>query len=596
MKMNQLARRIAFTLVLLTAVPMWVQAAESVRISGENLGRLDNVKGLASADLNARAEGIAQGLLGAAPGEVRAFRAHTDDMGMTHVRLHQYLNGKRVYGADSIVHARADGEIYLLNGNFTKPGNLSSRPELTADAALEIALKQLEVSKFELLSTAEISYAVGIESGAVQLAWRVLVEYGTETLARDYVFADATTGRVVAVSPTIHYAKNWRTHDSLDQEIIQGPVLCTNNQSCGDTAAQDAHDFAATTYDYYSVKFGRDSLDDSGMTMISNVHFGLNYNNAGWLSAPYNQMIYGDGNGSLFSPLSGDLDVVAHELTHGVTDFSSNLTYANASGALNEAWSDIMGASAEAWAEGGINADTWKLGEDIYTPGIAGDALRYMNDPTQDGYSTDHFDDRIPFVANPTDLNDWGGVHGNSGIANLAYYLLVEGGTHPQGKTSTVVTALGMDVAEQIFYRANNVYFTSSTDFQGASNHTAQAALDLYGTAERDQVLNAWCAVGVGSCAGGGGGGDVDAPIISNVDSQRIRRRRFSISWTTNEASDTVITFIGGASGTFSDNSLVTSHSMNFNGATAGTVYTYNVSSTDAAGNTATAGPFTHQQ
>lgn len=225
-------------------------------------------------------------------------------------------------------------------------------------------------------------------------------------------------------------------------------------------------------------------------------------------------MVYGDGDGVVFSPLAGDLDVIAHELTHGVTDYTSDLIYSSDSGALNEGLSDIFGASVEAWIEGGISADTWKLGEDVYTPGTPNDALRYMDDPTLDGYSTDYYPERLYAGwkrRRCNNNNDQCGVHGNSGIANLAYVLLVEGGTHPRGVTTNVVPGLGIETAEKIFYEANRTYFTSGMDFPDAGAATMQAATDFFSQLEVDAVEEAWCAVGVlTSCGGGNGGGCVN--------------------------------------------------------------------------------------
>jgi hypothetical protein len=189
--------------------------------------------------------------------------------------------------------------------------------------------------------------------------------------------------------------------------------------------------------------------------------------------------------------LGKDLDVTVHELTHAVTSSESNLTYSNESGALNEGMSDIFAAYCESWTRSwATDADVWKIGEDIWTPGTAGDALRYMANPTQDGSSKDYYPERY------TGTSDNGGVHWNSGIANLAFKLLSTGGTHPRGKTTTVVTGLGVQQAGAIFYKANTDLMTASTTFAQAKTYTEQAATSLgYSTAS---VTQAWQAVGVG--------------------------------------------------------------------------------------------------
>jgi Zn-dependent metalloprotease len=202
-------------------------------------------------------------------------------------------------------------------------------------------------------------------------------------------------------------------------------------------------------------------------------------------------MVYGDGDGRLLSNLAVSYDVTTHELMHAVTQSTANLRYSGESGALNEAMSDIIAATCEAWRAGRIESKTWLVGEDIYTPGQDGDALRYMDDPTADGVSTDYYPTRYK------GYQDNGGVHINSGIANLAFKLLVTGGKHPQGSTTNTVPALGITKAGAIFYRALSTYMTSTTDFRGARAATVRAATDLYSGTESEAVHAAWDAVGV---------------------------------------------------------------------------------------------------
>jgi vibriolysin len=504
-----------------SAAPVWER--------GDNLGRIST-----GASIDAEATEIARAKVGAQIGELKAASRRVDQLGKNHIRLRQEIDGKPVFGADLVVHAEADGRVYLVNGRYVKPKAVAKQAKLNADQAIAAAAATLGLGDYSLLDAPELSYAVGFDGETIHLAWRTLVEYRAgDRVARDYIYADALTGAVAAVDPTIHYAKVWRTYDAqraaYNSASIPGVLLCSGTQACGPTDAQDAHDGASATYDYYFTKFGRDSLNNAGFTLISSINVCnanqsncTGWNNAAWIGT---QMIYGDGDGVTFSPLSGDIDVVAHELTHGVTDFTSNLVYANASGALNEALSDIFGASVEAWLEGGVSSNTWKLGEDIYTPATPGDALRYMNNPTLDGYSRDYFPERIPETNNPTSSNDNGGVHGNSGIFNLAYVLLVQGGQHPRGKTTNQVTGIGLAKAEQIFYRANDVYFTSSTNYTGALNGAVQAATDLYGagSAEVASVISAFCAVGVGTtCSGGASSG----PALTGLTASSVRNGR----------------------------------------------------------------------
>ncbi|MBM4381516.1 MAG: M4 family metallopeptidase, partial [Deltaproteobacteria bacterium] len=205
------------------------------------------------------------------------------------------------------------------------------------------------------------------------------------------------------------------------------------------------------------------------------------------------QMVYGDGDGDELGPLALALDITAHELTHAVTDATAGLVYQNEPGALNEAMSDIFAAAAESWARGGVvDSRTWGVGEEIYTPGTAGDALRYMASPTADGMSRDYYPQRY------TGGQDNGGVHLNSGIANLAFQLLVTGGRHPRNATQVQVAGMGMAKAQAIFYRALTAYLVSTSNFAAARVATRQAAQDLYGAEAALSVEQAWAAVGVG--------------------------------------------------------------------------------------------------
>jgi vibriolysin len=201
-------------------------------------------------------------------------------------------------------------------------------------------------------------------------------------------------------------------------------------------------------------------------------------------------MVYGDGNNSDSIELGKDLDVTVHELTHAVTDSESDLVYSGESGGLNESMSDIFAGVCESWNRGwAVDADIFKIGEDIWTPGTAGDALRYMDDPARDGVSLDFYGDYSAGVD----------VHYSSGISNLVFSLLTKGGTHPRGKSTNAVPAIGPEKAGRIFYKANTDLFTASTTFDQAKTYTIQAAEALFGvgSAEALAVNEAWKAVGV---------------------------------------------------------------------------------------------------
>ncbi|MBM7588096.1 neutral peptidase B [Bacillus pakistanensis] len=261
-----------------------------------------------------------------------------------------------------------------------------------------------------------------------------------------------------------------------------------------DPAAVSAHTNAGKVYDYYQEKFNRDSLDNEGMKLISTVHIGDKWNNAAWNGK---QMLYGDGDGQRMISLSGSLDVIGHEMTHGVITNTADLVYEGESGAINESIADIMGA----FIENKPGEDMWLLGEDVWTPNTPGDGLRSMSDPasvylggyTESGYYPDHYDDR--YIGEL----DNGGVHINSSINNKAAHLITAGGTH----YGVTVTGIGKDKAEKIFYRALTLYLTASSDFSHMREAAVQSARDLYPdktgepSAEVQAVMAAYDAVGV---------------------------------------------------------------------------------------------------
>jgi Zn-dependent metalloprotease len=469
-------------------------------ITGD-LGRLPagNAAAAAKTFIEAR-----KGLLHAAGTErFEPLGTFTDDLGKTHVRLQERLNGLPVIGAEYIVHADGDGNVYAMNGRFTPDRDLPSEPEMNGWSAIQRASEQAGITNGAYSKWPNLVYAVN-ERGNAFLAWQIEVAYTSANGEElDVLYADATTGDLVLHDAKYKRARNRITYNLNGSTTLPGTqVLTETGGSTTDATLQAAHNYAGVTYNYYSTVHGRDSYDGAGATIKSSVHYSTSYNNAFWNGS---QMVYGDGDGTQFGPLSKALDVDAHELTHAVTERTAALVYSNESGALNEATSDIMGNSCESWNDGSVNSDTWKVGEDITSPATPGDALRYMNDPAAAGDS-DYYPTRY------TGTSDHGGVHTNSGIANLAYYLMVMGGTHPRAKTTVVVPALSatattsINMGAKIWYRALTVYMTSGTTFSGARTATAQAATDLYGAAAADSVNKAWDAVGAPGGSTGGGG------------------------------------------------------------------------------------------
>ncbi len=453
-------------------------------------------------------------------GNLKMVGSHTDRVGHQHIRFTQSINGMEVVGSDVYMHVDARGMIYGVNGDFSEGQFLPAKANLNAEEALSRALSRSEIVPSKVRTAPSLVYVIG-HDGDAYLAWETTISYVDFNGAQvDRIFADANTGRMVARHPEHHYAKSLLTYD-CNQGTSCGSLASSssNTINTGDNAIDSAHNFAIATYDYYDVNHGRDSIDDAGMTMRSRVHYSVNYNNAFWDGV---QMTYGDGDGVVFVPLSQDADVVAHELTHGVTSSESNLVYSNESGALNEALSDIFGALVDR-QEGATGSDIWLVGEDIYTPGTPNDGLRDMAYPSSVG-DYDYYPTRY------TGNSDNGGVHWNSGIANLAFKLLVTGGSHPAGVTSNNVPGIGFDKAADIFYYANTSCLSRNSNFEAARNCTAQGAANLYGATEEAAVHEAWDAVGVPGGPGGPSCAPVGASCASNSDccSNKCRGRRGS--------------------------------------------------------------------
>jgi len=314
-----------------------------------------------------------------------------------------------------------------------------------------------------------------------------------------------------------------RTFDVLDgAPLFASDVASDADNDWTDVPTIDAHAYIGWTYDYYFKRHGRRSLDNRDKPLITLVNgvsqqgslslspeiFFTYAVNAFWCGGcgPGNVgvMYFGNGippnftfGGQTWSYLAGSLDVAAHEMTHGVTESSSGLIYLNESGALNEAFSDIMGTSVEFYYQqvgAGVGEADFLIGEDsIRTPGGGLQGIRSMSNPLAFG-DPDHYSRRY------TGTDDNGGVHINAGIANHGFYLAIEGGTNrTSGLAVQGVGAANREQIEKVFYRAFVFLLTPNARFATARAATIQAARDLYGvgSAAERAVIQAWTAVGV---------------------------------------------------------------------------------------------------
>jgi thermolysin len=517
------------------------------RISLEILSQNPKMQGLSAAD------------------NLAVQRVDIDELGMAHTKVRQNVNGIPVWEGEAIVHLRRDGTLSTVTDELKGGISVDTNPNYSADDAVNLAVDGYRGNS-KLTNEPKVDMWIYRGADRDHLAYRVKTERvdGGKDTAAPVIFIDAQTGEKLFEYNDLKTATGASLYsgtvtfdtssvgstfymEDLTRRIGTFNMNSTGNESTGTGGTQsrytdtddvwdatiqragvDAQYGAVKTFDYYNAVHNRNGINGSGgpgtttaaanssiALIVSRVHFGSSgaYNNAFWFN---NQMTYGDGNGTTFSPLT-TLDVAGHEMTHGVTEYTANLTYASESGALNEGMSDIFGAMVERYARGGVvDSDTWKIGEQCYTPSVSGDALRYMANPHGNGSQTsggnpDHYSERLyQGSCSPSGSNDYCGVHTNSSIANKAFYLTAAGGTHHLSGVTT--TGIGASDAERIYYRALAFYMTASTNFAGARTATLNAATDLFGStsAQYTSVATAWCAVGVGSCPGGGGGGGTE--------------------------------------------------------------------------------------
>lgn len=452
----------------------------------------------------------------------------------THVKLVEKHNNIPVYGSDQTVTLDKENNVKAFFGQVIPnldDKNIPASASISAEQAETIAKADIEkeIGKVKSYDGVKKDLFVYEKDGNYYLAYLVKASISKPAPGYWHYFVDATNGNVIekynavdnitgfgygvlGARQSFEIAQDTKTGqfnlfdgkrgqgvhtfdaENMDENWFNlfsqilgytGEEVESKSKFFEDKAAVDAHVNAGKVYDYYKKTFNRNSFDDKGAKLISTVHVGESWNNAAWNGV---QMMYGDGDGKTFIPLSAGLDVIGHELTHAVTEHTANLVYKNESGALNESLSDIMGVMVE--------KKSWDLGADIYTPDKPGDALRSLKDPASipnplkpsEGYP-DHYSKRYTGTA------DNGGVHINSSINNKAAYLVSEGGDHYGVK----VTGVGRETTEKIYYRALTKYLTANSDFKMMRQAALQSAEDLYGKNSKavQAVTKAYDAVGV---------------------------------------------------------------------------------------------------
>lgn len=474
--------------------------------------------------------------------DVKTTAVGTDRLGYTQVRVQQTHAGIPILGGEAIVHIDPRGSVTAMTDSLAGSPEVSPIPTLGASTAIDSALSHYPCKGcLTAPPTARLIYLPW--HGRIPLVWEVHMDRddGSREVSQPVFYVDAHSGEV------LYAYDNLKTVEATGRSLYQGwlpletsyiededvyvledltraiGTFDADNRERGarrmvneDTkwedesirAGVDASWAARTTLDYFEQKHGHVGLDGNGGPyfydaatgtsglITQKVHYGEDYTNAFWNGAYAG---FGDGDGTYFGPMVS-LDLVAHELTHGVVGSTADLLYYGEAGALNESVSDAFAALVENWSQAG---NPNRIGEDCFTPSISGDALRYLSQPhaaydmgLTDDDDPDHYLERYEGEA------DNEGVHVNAGIPNKAFHLATAGGTH---HVSGRMDGLGSEITSDVWFRAVTRYMTSDADFAQARDTTVLAATLEYGadSPEAHQIETAWCMVGVGPCPTG---------------------------------------------------------------------------------------------
>lgn len=466
----------------------------------------------------------------------------TDKNNQTHIRYKLSFDSYKVHDAMLIAHIN-NNMVYAINGNIQIDAQGSYSASLSESDALQKAIDHINATKYKWEIPSENNflktYTGDNEASFYPVAKYEIIKnkntntyrlayifdiYAQEPMSRQDVYVDANNGEILFVNKTIHHADvgataatkysglrdmitdsfngsfrlresgrglGIETYDLNNATTYSGAVdfIDTDNywnniNTEQDEIAADAHWGMEMTYDYYFVRHNRNSIDGNGFKLVSYVHYDNNYVNAFWNGQ---FMTFGDGN-TTYGPLVA-LDIVGHEITHGLTSNTANLDYQDESGAMNEAFSDIFGNSIEAYAK--PNVASWELGEDI------GVALRDMSNPKLKG-DPDTYLGTNYYIGTA----DNGGVHTNSGVLNYIYYLMSDGGIGTNDNNDAYnVNGVSIDTAGAIAFRTLTVYLTNTSNYADARFYFIKSAIDLYGACSNPvkTTTNAFYAAGIGA-------------------------------------------------------------------------------------------------
>lgn len=543
----------------------------------------------------------------------------TDGAGFTHYRYYQTYNNIPVENTMFLVHIKVNKLISMGGGivtRFAPAMPKGTAPSLSPAQAIKAALNYVHAQKYawqdpffeQRIKVRKGSTATyypvpakvwyggdDIDVSNLKLAYKIDV-YTLKPFDRKFVYVDAKTGKILGTrqqmmhsdatgTAATGYSGTQTIHSELKgttyrlRDLTKGDGVITLHASGthadytstspnwafsnADKWALDAHYGVAATWTFYKNVFNRNSVDNQGFALISWVNDASNIDNADWDGS---EMDYGNlssnGNGVTA------IDVTGHELTHGVTQFTSNLVYSKEPGAINESMSDIMGKSVQFYTKPGDKS--WVLSNDMDWE------LRNFSNPKAEGQPDTY---KGTNWASTATSNDYGGVHTNSGVGNYMFYLLVEGGsgTNDNGNAYNV-SGIGLSKADQIIYRTETVYLTSTSQYADWRTACINAATDLYGAGSNEviQVENAWYAVGIGT----NGGSSCNLPAPAGLSAGSITDTGATISWSAvKDAAGYILQWKPASATTFNTVTGITSPSYNLKASNSGTSYVVQVSS-----------------
>lgn len=445
------------------------------------------------------------------------YATETDQIGWTHYRFRETYKNIEVEDGVFYIHTLG-GKIVSANGEMYAPIQANVNGTVTAQQAEQTAYAELHSTEmmkaYPMEATTKMIFRDA--QGTFHACWKVDA-WSNVPMKRYFYYVDINSGKIAGertricdtdvpgVAQCAHNGIQSITTDSVNPTTYRlqesgrgiithspGPVDITDSDNFWtstanyDDYATDAHWGAEMTYDFYLNNYGRQSIDNANMTVDIQAHDGL-YVNAFW-NGTY--AAFGDGDAVDYSPLTST-EIVGHEITHGVVQFSAGLVYAGESGALNESYADVIGAAVR-WIYNPTIA-SWYIGDQICIPNQNGQPFRSMANPNlfqcADCYGGLWF--------NNGDI-----VHYDSGIQNYWFYLMCTGGsgTNDIGNNFSVSPVAMLD-ATAILYRSLTVYLTANATFADAALYGEQSAVDLFGQCSNQQIQtsNAWYAVGVGN-------------------------------------------------------------------------------------------------